>query len=263
MLRAVRFLLGRLFGDRVLRLTTLSLFTFFLLIYLFQLIVSLGLDGEDNFTDTVAGYVQSFGGRTAYVLSAIVCALAAARLLSFSQNVILFAQGTSAAKIWVANIISALVLSAVVALFYILLQFAVLALFVQFNGLPSSELNYFGYGLRSFVVLFLWGLIGFGLSYILRNQAVTIVFLLVFGFILEPIVTAILNESDSFSSWVAYLPGSLNWALSWPADEGATQGATTSTNACQSALGLTMYAVTGWLAAFVISFRSGGNLLKR
>lgn len=262
MVRAVRFILYRVFGDRMLRFTTIGFFVFFLLIYLFQLVVSLGLPDTDEFSNTVAGYVQSFGGRTAYVLPAIVCALAAARMLSFSQNAVIFAQGKSPAQIWACNIVACVVLSALISLLYILLQFTMLAAFVQLSGLPSSDLNYLGYGGRSFAVLFFWGLIGFALSYILRNQAAAVVILLVFGFVVEPIATAMLNESDSFSGWVGYLPGSLNWALAWPANSSAPQGATTSTNAWQSILGLALYAAACWLASFVISFRSGRKLLK-
>ncbi|MFW9164857.1 hypothetical protein ACOI9F_13550 [Corynebacterium striatum] len=233
------------------------------MIYSFQIFVSIGMVEEKEVTDVVSGYVLSFGGRTAYILPAIVCALAASRLLSFSENAVSFTQHRSLSQIWGCNIAAASLLSGVVSSFYLVLQFAVFVIFTQVVGATTEGVSYLEFGLRSFVVLFLWGLIGFGLAYVIRNQAATLVLLLVFGFVIEPIATGMLNESQSFNEWVGYLPGSLNWALAWPANGAGAEGATTSTNTWQSIVGLLGYSLVSFAAALAVSFRSGDRLMKR
>lgn len=70
------------------------------------------------------------------------------------------------------------------------------------NGLPGIYL-----GVLSDTAIF--GLLGVGLGALLRNQVATVVGLLLYRFVAEPIVTNI----PAISEWTIYLPGSASAAL--------------------------------------------------
>jgi len=70
------------------------------------------------------------------------------------------------------------------------------------NGLPGTYA-----GVIADTVIF--GLLGVGLGALLRNQVATVVGLLVYRFVAEPILTGI----PALDSWTTYLPGSASAAL--------------------------------------------------
>ncbi|MGH3352024.1 MAG: hypothetical protein ACRDPS_15255 [Nocardioides sp.] len=70
------------------------------------------------------------------------------------------------------------------------------------NGLPGTYA-----GVVADVIIF--AVIGIGLGALLRNQVATVVGLLVYRFVAEPILTAV----PATSEWTAYLPGSASAAL--------------------------------------------------
>jgi hypothetical protein len=70
------------------------------------------------------------------------------------------------------------------------------------NGLPGTYA-----GVIADVAIF--GLLGVGLGALLRNQVATVVGLLVYRFVAEPILTGI----PALDSWTTYLPGSASAAL--------------------------------------------------
>lgn len=260
-MRGATFQIRRSIGDRRFRLTAAALILLFLLIYTFQVFVSAGT-GVDTVDSVVGGYLLSFGGRTAYIVSATICAFGAGRLLLSSQNAILYAHGRSPFTIWMSSIVTAVAVSALISFVYIVAQFLLLVLLTEVWSLNFDDPAHIEFACRSFIVLFLWGLIGFGLAYVFRNQAFTLVVILVFGFLVEPIVTGYFNESQVFSNWAGILPGSLNWALSWPGAEGSVQGATSTLNTWQSIAILSVYALVIFSLALLRSFNSGPKTLK-
>ncbi|MFE6645299.1 hypothetical protein ACFVJS_01965 [Nocardioides sp. NPDC057772] len=70
------------------------------------------------------------------------------------------------------------------------------------NGLPGTYA-----GVLADVTIF--AVLGVGLGALVRNQVATVVGLLVYRFVAEPIVTAV----PALSDWTAYLPGSASAAL--------------------------------------------------
>jgi len=70
------------------------------------------------------------------------------------------------------------------------------------NGLPGTYA-----GVIADIAIF--GLLGVGLGVLLRNQVATVVGLLVYRFVAEPILTGI----PALDSWTTYLPGSASAAL--------------------------------------------------
>ncbi|WP_217135813.1 ABC transporter permease [Leucobacter chinensis] len=63
-------------------------------------------------------------------------------------------------------------------------------------------------GLRTLVAIGLWAVIGFGVGLLVRNQAVTIVLMLVFTQFIEPTVRATSMMWEWMASVVKFLPGS-------------------------------------------------------
>jgi ABC-2 type transport system permease protein len=107
------------------------------------------------------------------------------------------------------------------------------------NGLPGTFA-----GVVADVVIF--GLLGVGLGALLRNQVATVVGLLVYRFVAEPILTGV----PALRDWTIYLPGSASAAL--------TQVSLTTQeylDAWQGGLVLAAYAIAVAAAGVLLSMR--------
>jgi ABC-2 type transport system permease protein len=107
------------------------------------------------------------------------------------------------------------------------------------DGLPSIYLGVIG-------DVAIFGLLGASLGALLRNQVATVVGLLVYGFVAEPIVTSV----PALSDWTIYLPGAASAAL--------TQVSLTTQDyldAWQGGLVLAGYGLTFALFASLVSVR--------
>lgn len=100
------------------------------------------------------------------------------------------------------------------------------------NGLPGAYA-----GVVADVTIF--AVLGVGLGALVRNQVATVVGLLVYRFVAEPIVTAV----PALSDWTAYLPGSASAAL--------TQVSLSTQDYLEPWLGGLVLAGYGLLLAFV------------
>lgn len=115
--------------------------------------------------------------------------------------------------------------------------------------------------LRTVVVFILWAVIGMGLGMLIRSKVFAIVLVFIFALFVEPMLTSLANESDSFAAVGKFLPGALNWAIVWPVADGA--GAPTQASPLDPLSVLVALGCLGLYAAFAYGLGALFGLARR
>ena len=172
-------------------------------------LVASGYEGS-TVEDVSYGYVYSFGGRVGYIVPLAVASLIVTSEYQSGQIarsiVILRGRG----RAFAANVVAATLAH--------LVSGAMFALNSQDPRLATSRHLAMYSGILALGVL--WSAIGAGLAWLVRNQTAVIGGVLAFAIFIEPTISAAGNADPSVMRIVKWLPGPLNWAVSWPAGVG-------------------------------------------
>lgn len=175
----------------------------------------------EEFEDLVRYYLYSSTGRSAYFGTFLVGVLVATADQSnglLAKTLIFF---KSRALVTMAKIGTVVVISVVTAIIAVAMSFAIAYALMSSEPSFTSEsiaAAQWAIGARTVVTFAVWGLIGFGLGLIVRNQVAAVVIVLLFTLFLEPMLTSFSNENTAFATFGKFLPGSANWAIVWPVD---------------------------------------------
>jgi CPA3 family monovalent cation (K+ or Na+):proton (H+) antiporter-3 mnhD subunit len=184
-------------------------------------LVASGYEGS-TVEDVSYGYVYSFGGRVGYIVPLAVASLIVTSEYQSGQIarsiVILRGRGRAFAANVVAATLAGSVLGALFATLAHLVSGAMFALNSQDPRLATSRHLAMYSGILALGVL--WSAIGAGLAWLVRNQTAVIGGVLAFAIFIEPTISAAGNADPSVMRIVKWLPGPLNWAVSWPAGVG-------------------------------------------
>ena len=184
-------------------------------------LVASGYEGS-TVEDVSYGYVYSFGGRVGYIVPLAVASLIVTSEYQSGQIarsiVILRGRGRAFAANVVAATLAGSVLGALFATLAHLVSGAMFALNSQDPRLATSRHLAMYSGILALGVL--WSAIGAGLAWLVRNQTAGIGGVLAFAIFIEPTISAAGNADPSVMRIVKWLPGPLNWAVSWPAGVG-------------------------------------------
>ena len=184
-------------------------------------LVASGYEGS-TVEDVSYGYVYSFGGRVGYIVPLAVASLIVTSEYQSGQIarsiVILRGRGRAFAANVVAATLAGSVLGALFATLAHLVSGAMFALNSQDPRLATSRHLAMYSGILALGVL--WSAIGAGLAWLVRNQTAVIGGVLAFAIFIEPTISAAGNADPSVMRIVTWLPGPLNWAVSWPAGVG-------------------------------------------
>mgnify|MGYP000920667429 FL=1 len=184
-------------------------------------LVASGYEGS-TVEDVSYGYVYSFGGRVGYIVPLAVASLIVTSEYQSGQIarsiVILRGRGRAFAANVVAATLAGSVLGALFATLAPLVSGAMFALNSQDPRLATSRHLAMYSGILALGVL--WSAIGAGLAWLVRNQTAVIGGVLAFAIFIEPTISAAGNADPSVMRIVKWLPGPLNWAVSWPAGVG-------------------------------------------
>lgn len=184
-------------------------------------LVASGYEGS-TVEDVSYGYVYSFGGRIGYIVPLAVASLIVTSEYQSGQIarsiVILRGRGRAFAANVVAATLAGSVLGALFATLAHLVSGAMFALNSQDPRLATSRHLAMYSGILALGVL--WSAIGAGLAWLVRNQTAVIGGVLAFAIFIEPTISAAGNADPSVMRIVTWLPGPLNWAVSWPAGVG-------------------------------------------
>jgi CPA3 family monovalent cation (K+ or Na+):proton (H+) antiporter-3 mnhD subunit len=184
-------------------------------------LVASGYEGS-TVEDVSYGYVYSFGGRVGYIVPLAVASLIVTSEYQSGQIarsiVILRGRGRAFAANVVAATLAGSVLGALFATLAHLVSGAMFALNSQDPRLATSRHLAMYSGILVLGVL--WSAIGAGLAWLVRNQTAVIGGVLAFAIFIEPTISAAGNADPSVMRIVKWLPGPLNWAVSWPAGVG-------------------------------------------
>ena len=184
-------------------------------------LVASGYEGS-TVEDVSYGYVYSFGGRIGYIVPLAVASLIVTSEYQSGQIarsiVILRGRGRAFAANVVAATLAGSVLGAFFATLAHLVSGAMFALNSQDPRLATSRHLAMYSGILALGVL--WSAIGAGLAWLVRNQTAVIGGVLAFAIFIEPTISAAGNADPSVMRIVKWLPGPLNWAVSWPAGVG-------------------------------------------
>ena len=184
-------------------------------------LVASGYEGS-TVEDVSYGYVYSFGGRIGYIVPLAVASLIVTSEYQSGQIarsiVILRGRGRAFAANVVAATLAGSVLGALFATLAHLVSGAMFALNSQDSRLATSRHLAMYSGILALGVL--WSAIGAGLAWLVRNQTAVIGGVLAFAIFIEPTISAAGNADPSVMRIVKWLPGPLNWAVSWPAGVG-------------------------------------------
>ena len=184
-------------------------------------LVASGYEGS-TVEDVSYGYVYSFGGRIGYIVPLAVASLIVTSEYQSGQIarsiVILRGRGRAFAANVVAATLAGSVLGALFATLAHLVSGAMFALNSQDPRLATSRHLAMYSGILALGVL--WSAIGAGLAWLVRNQTAVIGGVLAFAIFIEPTISAAGNADPSVMRIVKWLPGPLNWAVSWPAGVG-------------------------------------------
>lgn len=184
-------------------------------------LVASGYEGS-TVEDVSYGYVYSFGGRIGYIVPLAVASLIVTSEYQSGQIarsiVILRGHGRAFAANVVAATLAGSVLGALFATLAHLVSGAMFALNSQDPRLATSRHLAMYSGILALGVL--WSAIGAGLAWLVRNQTAVIGGVLAFAIFIEPTISAAGNADPSVMRIVTWLPGPLNWAVSWPAGVG-------------------------------------------
>ena len=184
-------------------------------------LVASGYEGS-TVEDVSYGYGYSFGGRVGYIVPLAVASLIVTSEYQSGQIarsiVILRGRGRAFAANVVAATLAGSVLGALFATLAHLVSGAMFALNSQDPRLATSRHLAMYSGILALGVL--WSAIGAGLAWLVRNQTAVIGGVLAFAIFIEPTISAAGNADPSVMRIVKWLPGPLNWAVSWPAGVG-------------------------------------------
>ncbi len=218
-MRRVKFSLAQFKGDIALTATAIVLIVALLVLNTASTYFTHVGTSETNWI--AIAYNYSYPGRTGFALTAVIGAQIATRSLTRGSLSRLYIDSFSRIKVFAsfvgASSIYILAISLIFSLFHWCAVTGVLNVVGAFDGLPDLILTYAA--IRAILVLFLWGLIGFSLGLIIRSPFITVSVVLGIVLIIEPTLTAVANEIGDQVSFLTYLPGSLNWALTWPQND--------------------------------------------
>ena len=222
MMRSIVYQARLHYRDRRLRLAVCALVVVLLgLDCVITHLVASGYAGTEV-EDVSYGYVYSFGGRVGYIVPLAVASLIVTSEYRSGQIarsiVILRGRDRAFAADVVTAALAGSVLGAVFATLAPLASGAVFALNGQESRFATPRhLAMYG-GILALGVL--WSAIGAGLAWLVRNQTAVIGGVLAFAIFIEPTISAAGNADPSVMRIVKWLPGPLNWAVSWPAGVG-------------------------------------------
>lgn len=175
----------------------------------------------DRLSTMTRFYTYSFTGRSGYFAPFLVGVLIATADFangSLARSVMLIRNRLS---VFAAKIIIVLAISTTIAVL------AVAANFTSVAAILGNTENLVGgilpveillVGVRTVIVCLVWGLIGLGLGFLIRSQTLAVVTVFLFTLLLEPLLTSLANENESFGEFGRFLPGAANWAVVWPLD---------------------------------------------
>jgi len=101
----------------------------------------------------------------------------------------------------------------------------------------------------------LWGFVGLGLGLLLRNQIASIISVLGFVLVVEPVLTTLAGESDVLATVGKFLPGAASLSFIWPPDSSLPGSAIQSLPWEQGGAMLALYGVLLIGCGYVFAFR--------
>jgi CPA3 family monovalent cation (K+ or Na+):proton (H+) antiporter-3 mnhD subunit len=222
MMRSIVYQARLHYRDRRLRLAVCALVVVLLgLDCVITHLVASGYAGTEV-EDVSYGYVYSFGGRVGYIVPLAVASLIVTSEYRSGQiaRSIVILRGRDRA--FAADVVTAALAGSVLGAVFATLAHLASGVVFALNGQESRfatprHLAMYG-GILALGVL--WSAIGAGLAWLVRNQTAVIGGVLAFAIFIEPTISAAGNADPSVMRIVKWLPGPLNWAVSWPAGVG-------------------------------------------
>ncbi len=223
-------------------------------------LISSGYNGSE-IEDVSYSYMYSFTGRVGYILPLIVGALVVSSEFHSGQMARTVVSFGSRTRAFIATTASSISIGAVLGLIFLLAAFLVSTVVVSATGhrFVAFDPEYVTMFLRTAILVALWAGMGAALAWIIRNQTVVIAGVLAFAVFIEPTISAAGNGSASVMAIVKWLPGPLNWSISWPSSAGsATVQRAISLEWWQSGLVMIVYVVVLTVLAYLYGCRSRG-----
>jgi len=215
-LNAIRFSIAQFLCDKVLTTTAFALMGTLLILSATSTYFTHIGHGETNWT--AVAYNYSYPGRVGFAVTAIVGAQLATRSLVRGTLSRVFVDNRSRKATFGSFLIAGLIHVTAISIIFSVLHWMATNLTLYLSGvlatLPSTELTLSA--VRAVFVMISWGMIGMALGLIIRSPFITVSFILGLILIVEPTLTAVANQSGENLRILSYLPGSLNWAITWP-----------------------------------------------
>lgn len=185
--------------------------------------IEYGIEGRsaEEFEDLTRYYLYSFAGRSAYFGTFLIGVLIATSDQAnglLAKTVILF---KSRPRVTLAKMLAVVLISCVTAVLAVGLSFGITYFIISGEsafGTAAITSHQWMIGLRSLLTFIVWGLIGFGMGLIVRNQVAAVIIVFMFTLFLEPMLTSLSNDNSNFAAFGKFLPGTVNWAILWPVD---------------------------------------------
>ncbi|MDO4685230.1 MAG: hypothetical protein Q4A92_01670 [Corynebacterium sp.] len=214
--QAIRFYYTQFIGDISLKTTTVVLAISLLILNTASTYFThIGIS-ETNWI--ALAYNYSFPGRFGYAFTAIIGTQMATRSLTHGTLSRVFvankSHATTVSTFFACAIIHFIVLSIIFSLLHWAIITGALNVAGTIDGFPPRELT--EAAIRAVIVMVLWGIVGLSVGLIVRSPFIAVSVILGVVLVIEPTMTAVAYESGGDAPFLMYLPGSLNWALTWP-----------------------------------------------
>lgn len=223
----------------------------------------LGPDAESGNIDQLSrDYLFSIAGRSGYFAPFLAGALIVTSDFAHSTVWMSVLWFRSRLKLSVAKLLTALSLSAVLAVVAVFANYSAVSIGYAVNDLASPALSsdMLAMAARTTVSFMLWGAIGVGLGLLVRSQIAAMAIVFGTALLIEPLLTSLANENSEFAVFGRFLPGPVNWSIVWPVNMtsqtnamGSLDGSALSLVA--ALLTMTAYAVLVFGAGYIFGFR--------
>lgn len=180
-------------------------------------------------------YLYSFSGRVGYIVPLLIAGFIVVSEWKSGQLLRTQILTRNRTKTFTSVALAAQTIAGVASIIVLFICFTVTGCLITLGGhdplffTPTQLLIV----LRIALLHVLWASVGIGLGFMFRSQSLLVGVVLSFAIFIEPTISAISNRSQVIMDVTKWLPGPLNWSISWNADVGNV--------GVQTAIGLRWY----------------------